>query len=197
MAEREGRDSSKYLSNYVFVGGPGTGKTVRVGQGGVGQTVANTTAGSSIAVMSCPPRPTAQQTTPPTCSWQTVARIMAKVLNQVGVLASDVTVEVSANDLQAGYIGQTKDKLNDVFRQAQGGVLFIDEAYSLGRGSFGKEAEEQLTQLCTSPDHLNKTVVILAGYREKMDKMLATTNPGIRSRFTARLEFADWSPADW
>ena len=84
VAEREGRDTKKYLSNYVFVGGPGTGKT-------------------------------------------TVARVMARVLHDIGVLASDVSVECSANDLQAGYVGQTKDKINDVFRQAQGGVLFIDE----------------------------------------------------------------------
>ena len=126
----------------------------------------------------------------------TVARVMAKLLHGIGVLASDVSVEVSANDLQAGYVGQTKDKLNDVFRQAQGGVLFVDEAYSLGRGAFGREAEEQLIALCTSEEHLHKTVVILAGYEAEMDKMMSSTNPGLRSRFTNRLEFKNWGPDD-
>ena len=71
--------------------------------------------------------------------------------------------QVSAHDLQASYVGQTKDRLNDLFKKAQGGVLFIDEAYSLGRGHFAREAQEQLIALCTSEDHLHKTVVILAG----------------------------------
>jgi len=94
----------------------------------------------------------------------TVARAMARMLYALGVLASDSCVEVSAGDLQGSYLGQTKDKVNDVFRKAQGGVLFIDEAYALGGQSlYQTEAVEQMIALCTAKEHLHKTVVILAG----------------------------------
>ena len=126
----------------------------------------------------------------------TVARLMARMLYSIGVLSSDSVVECSALDLQGSYVGQTKDKLNDIFKKATGGVLFIDEAYSLGDGHFATEAQEQLIALCTSEAHLHKTVVILAGYTRQMDNMLTRTNPGLQSRFTERLEFSSWTPQD-
>lgn len=98
---------------------------------------------------------------------------MARMLYALGVLASDSCVEVTAGDLQGSYLGQTKDKVNDVFRRATGGVLFIDEAYALaGQSMYQTEAVEQMIALCTSKEHLHKTVVIIAGYTKKMDRMI-------------------------
>jgi SpoVK/Ycf46/Vps4 family AAA+-type ATPase len=101
----------------------------------------------------------------------------------VRVGAAAACFQVGAGDLQGSYLGQTKDKVNDVFRKAQGGVLFIDEAYALaGQSLYSTEAVEQIVALTTAKEHLHKTVVILAGYTKKMDKMLRETNPGLASR---------------
>jgi hypothetical protein len=70
---------------------------------------------------------------------------------------------VSGLDMQGSYVGQTKDRVNELMAEAQGGVLFIDEAYTLGHGWYASEAVDQLVALMTSEEHLNKTVVILAG----------------------------------
>ena len=76
---------------------------------------------------------------------------MARMLFALGVLSADTCLEVTAGDLQGSYLGQTKDKVNDVFRKAQGGVLFIDEAYALTSHSlYSTEATEQLIALCTA-----------------------------------------------
>eukprot|EP00966_Prymnesium_polylepis_P042174 979636-Prymnesium_polylepis.1 len=81
--------------------------------------------------------------------------------------------------------------------EAQGGALFIDEAYTLGQGTiYAQEAIDQLVALMTEPEHLHKTVIILAGYKEPMERMLAAANEGVRSRFTGRIEFPDWDAAD-
>eukprot|EP00966_Prymnesium_polylepis_P245262 5673638-Prymnesium_polylepis.1 len=127
----------------------------------------------------------------------TVARAMAQILNELGVLGTSKIVTCSGLDLQGSYVGQTKDKVNEMMADAQGGVLFIDEAYTLGQGTvFAQEAIDQLVAQMTEPEHLHITVVILAGYKEPMERMLAAANEGVRSRFTGRIEFPDWDAAD-
>jgi AAA+ superfamily predicted ATPase len=130
----------------------------------------------------------------------TVARAMAQILKELGVLVTDNIVTCSVLDLQGSYVGQTKDKVNEMMEQAQGGVLFIDEAYTLGggtgRGTFSQEAADQLVKLMTDPEHLKKTVVILAGYKKPMERMIEHADEGLRSRFEGRIEFPDWSTDD-
>lgn len=76
---------------------------------------------------------------------------MARMLFALGLLSADVCLEVSAGDLLGSFLGQTKDKVNEAFRKAQGGVLFIDEAYALGsQNLYATEATEQLIALCTA-----------------------------------------------
>ena len=76
--------------------------------------------------------------------------------------------------------------------RARGGVLFIDEAYELGVGSYGREAQTKLLELLTADEYKTSTVVIMAGYEEDINEMLAR-NPGLKSRFTETLKFPDWS----
>jgi SpoVK/Ycf46/Vps4 family AAA+-type ATPase len=125
---------------------------------------------------------------------------MAQILSELGVLETDKIVTCSALDLQGSYVGQTKDKVNEKMVEAQGGVLFIDEAYTLGggtgSGAFSQEAVDQLVKLMTDPEHLKKTVVILASYKKPMERMIEHANEGLRSRFEGRIEFPDWSADD-
>jgi SpoVK/Ycf46/Vps4 family AAA+-type ATPase len=133
----------------------------------------------------------------------TVARVMANLLNNMGLLARDHVVVRSALELQGDYVGQTKTKVTEAMTEAQGGVLFIDEAYGLfgggrngGSSIFAKEAVDQLVALMTAPEHLHNTVVILAGYPGQMQQMLTSSNDGLLSRCTGRLDFPDWDAMD-
>lgn len=126
----------------------------------------------------------------------TVARIMAKLLHRLGLLGRDHVVIRSGLDLQGSYLGHTKDKVNEAMAEAQGGVLFIDEAYSLGGGYYSKEAVDQLVKLMTDPEHLHRTVVILAGYEREMQAMLSSANEGLSSRITGRMVFPAWDAQD-
>ena len=128
----------------------------------------------------------------------TVARIFAKILYGYGILQSDKLTETDRSGLVAGYLGQTAIKTDEVVQNALDGVLFIDEAYSLGSGdsdrdSFGNEAIDTL--LKRMEDHRNRLVVIVAGYTAPMAKFLKS-NPGLSSRFTRFLEFEDYSAAE-
>ena len=130
----------------------------------------------------------------------TVARKMANFLHNLGLLGRNNVVIRSGLELQGSYLGQTKDKVIEAMTEAQGGVLFIDEAYSLGSqdsgGSrFAQEAVDQLVASMTEPEHFNRTVVILAGYPGKMDAMLQA-NQGLSSRFRGRMNFPDWDADD-
>ncbi|KAG9396949.1 CbxX/CfqX [Carpediemonas membranifera] len=125
----------------------------------------------------------------------TIARCMAKILYRLGVLATDTCKEVVARDMMAGYVGQTPGRVKELMDEAVGGVFFVDEAYGLGEGMFGKEAIETMLSEMTSDKHKGKTVVVLAGYRADLDRMM-DVNAGVRSRFTEPIDFPDWSAAD-
>lgn len=123
----------------------------------------------------------------------TVARILGKILRETGVLQKGHLVEVERADLVGEYIGHTAQKTREQLRRAAGGILFIDEAYSLARGGekdFGKEAIDCLVK--AMEDHKDNLVLILAGYRGEMEWFLRT-NPGLRSRFPIHMDFPDYS----
>ncbi len=126
----------------------------------------------------------------------TVARIIAKIYKELNILSNGHLVEVSAGDLVAGYVGQTAIKTKEVINKAIGGVLFIDEAYTLvddnGQG-YGQEAID--TILKEMEDHRNDLVVIVAGYDELMDNFIAS-NPGLKSRFNRYIHFEDYTPQE-
>jgi stage V sporulation protein K len=123
----------------------------------------------------------------------TVARIIAKLFQRMGVLTKGHLIEVERADLVGEYIGHTAQKTRDLVKKALGGILFIDEAYSLARGGekdFGKEAIDCLVK--SMEDFKNQFVLILAGYSDEIDFFLQT-NPGLPSRFPIQVEFPDYS----
>ncbi len=124
----------------------------------------------------------------------TVARIVGRVYKQIGLLSKGHFVEVSRTDLIAGYQGQTALKVKKVIEKAKGGVLFIDEAYSITENehtdSYGRECLTELTKALE--DYRDDLVVIVAGYTEPMEKFFEA-NPGLKSRFNTFVEFDDYS----
>ncbi len=122
----------------------------------------------------------------------TVARIIARIYKQIGVLSKGQLVEVDRSGLVAGYVGQTAIKTQEQIAKAKGGVLFIDEAYSLAQkdDAFGQEAID--TILKAMEDNRDDFVVIVAGYTEPMKKFI-NSNPGLKSRFNKYIEFPDYS----
>ena len=126
----------------------------------------------------------------------TIARIIGRLYGSIGLVSKGHVVEVSRADLVAGYVGQTALKVQAAVERAVGGVLFIDEAYSLsmeGSGEFGAEAVAQLVKMME--DHRDDLAVIAAGYPDEM-KQFIDSNPGLRSRFTHYIDFPDYSPAE-
>lgn len=124
----------------------------------------------------------------------TVARILAQIYKALGVLERGNLVECDRQQLVGGYIGQTAIKTAEVIEKAMGGVLFIDEAYSLtegGNSDYGKEAIEII--LKRMEDHRGDFVVIAAGYTQNMENFLES-NPGLKSRFDRVFEFEDFKP---
>lgn len=122
----------------------------------------------------------------------TVARLVGKLYYHMGILPEGQLVETDRSALVAGYLGQTAIKTQKVIQQAMGGVLFIDEAYSLAgdtEDSYGKEAIE--TILKAMEDHRDELVVIVAGYTDLMHKFIES-NPGLSSRFSKYFEFPDY-----
>lgn len=123
----------------------------------------------------------------------TVARLFGRLFFSLQVLPRGHLVEVERADLVGEYIGHTAQKTRDKVHKAMGGILFLDEAYSLARGGekdFGKEAVDTLVK--AMEDHKNEFVLILAGYTNPMDEFLRL-NPGLKSRFPIQLCFPDYT----
>ncbi len=122
----------------------------------------------------------------------TVARIIAKIYKQIGVLSKGQLIEVDRSSLVAGYVGQTAIKTMEKIKEAKGGVLFIDEAYSLNKGEndYGQESID--TILKAMEDYRDDFVVIVAGYRDLMEKFI-NSNPGLKSRFNKYIQFDDYN----
>ena len=123
----------------------------------------------------------------------TVARLLSKIYKKLGVLEKGQLVEVDRSGLVAGYVGQTAIKTQEKINEAMGGVLFIDEAYTLAKGEndFGQESIDTL--LKAMEDQREDFVVIVAGYSEPMNRFLES-NPGLKSRFNKSIIFEDYSP---
>ncbi len=120
----------------------------------------------------------------------TVARLVGGIYHALGLLEQGQLVEVDRSELVAGYVGQTAMKTAEVCASAMGGVLFIDEAYTLAADQYGQEAVDTLVK--EMEDHRNELVVIVAGYPAPMERFI-DTNPGLASRFRTTIEFADYT----
>ena len=128
---------------------------------------------------------------------KTVARLLAQIYHELGVLSKGQLIEVDRSGLVGGYVGQTAIKTQGVIQQALGGVLFIDEAYTLARGNdsndYGQEAID--TILKAMEDHRDDLVVIVAGYPDLMERFV-NSNPGLKSRFNKYIYFEDYTPEE-
>lgn len=126
----------------------------------------------------------------------TVARLLAQIYRTLGVVARGHLVETDRAGLVAGYVGQTAPMVTAKFDEADEGMLFIDEAYTLSRGNetdFGREAIDQIVKLME--DRRDSVVLVVAGYPAEMEGFLST-NPGLRSRFPTIIDFPDYSTDD-
>jgi len=127
----------------------------------------------------------------------TVARLLSEIYREIGVLSKGHLVEVDRSRLVAKYVGQTAPQVMEVVREAMGGVLFIDEAYSLvsrrSENDFGYEAVDTL--LKAMEDYRDDLIVIVAGYPDKMEEFL-DSNPGLQSRFNKYIHFEDYTPEE-
>ncbi|WP_335871757.1 stage V sporulation protein K [Bacillus sp. 2205SS5-2] len=123
----------------------------------------------------------------------TVARLIGKLFLKMNVLSKGHLIEAERADLVGEYIGHTAQKTRDLVKKSMGGILFVDEAYSLGRGGekdFGKEAIDTLVKHMEDKQH--DFILILAGYSREMDQFL-TLNPGLQSRFPLVFHFPDYT----
>ena len=122
----------------------------------------------------------------------TIARLLSKIYKELGILEKGQLVEVDRGGIVAGYVGQTALKTKEKIDEAMGGILFIDEAYTLAKGEndFGQEAIDIL--LKAMEDHRDEFIVIVAGYDEPMETFLQS-NPGLKSRFNEYIHFDDYS----
>jgi SpoVK/Ycf46/Vps4 family AAA+-type ATPase len=123
----------------------------------------------------------------------TVARLLSKIYAKLGFLSKGHMIETDRSGMVAGFVGQTALKTREVCEKAIGGVLFIDEAYTLAgkENDYGQEAVDTLLKIME--DNRDNLVVVVAGYPDKMGELL-NSNPGIRSRFTRFMNFADYTP---
>jgi SpoVK/Ycf46/Vps4 family AAA+-type ATPase len=135
---------------------------------------------------------------PPGTGKTEIAKIMGKIYSKIGLLNKGTFKKVTRSDLIAGYLGQTALKTKDVINEALGGVLFIDEAYSLGnsekRDSFSKERIDTLCEALS--DNKENLMVIIAGYEDELKECFFNYNQGLESRFTWRFKTDDYSYED-
>jgi len=127
----------------------------------------------------------------------TVARIIGDIYRELGLLRSGHFTEIDGRGLIAEYLGQTAAKTEKVISEAMDGVLFIDEAYALVPGDSSNDygAEAIATLIKMMEDHRDRLIVILAGYENGMERLLAS-NPGLKSRFKTKIDFPDYEPAE-
>ena len=127
----------------------------------------------------------------------TVARILANIYFRLGILSKGHFLEVDRSKLVSQYVGGTAIKVKEVVNKALGGILFIDEAYTLtnsgSSNDFGPEAIDTLLKLME--DHREDFIVIVAGYSDLMEQFL-NSNPGLRSRFNKFIHFEDYNPEE-
>lgn len=126
----------------------------------------------------------------------TVARLLAKIYKKLGVLSKGQFIEVERSDLIGEYVGHTERKTQEAIKSAMGGILFIDEAYTLTQSKgedFGLQAVAAI--LKAMEDHRDDFIVIVAGYQEPMEKFISS-NLGLRSRFNKYIKFEDYSPSE-
>lgn len=133
----------------------------------------------------------------PGCNKTTLARLYAKVLQIEGIVKRDSYAELTRGDLCGRYQGETSQKVIKVFNKYAGGVIFIDEAYSLddAGGDVTTYGEEAINQIIVELENRADTVVIFAGYPEKMEQFLES-NPGLRSRIPYRVDFKDYTAVE-
>ena len=137
---------------------------------------------------------------PPGTGKTEIAKIIGKMYSKIGVLEKNVFKKVSRNDLVAGYLGQTAIKTKAVINECLGGVLFIDEAYSLapnGTNDLDTYSKECIDILCESlSDHKHDLMVIIAGYEDELNKTFFSANIGLNSRFIWRFKIDDYSATE-
>ena len=133
---------------------------------------------------------------PPGSGKTEVAKIIGRIFSNLGILNKKIFKKVSRNDLVAGYLGQTAIKTKDMIKASLGGVLFIDEAYSLGntekRDSFAKECVDTLCEALS--EHKHNWMVIIAGYEKELNNCFFSLNEGLNSRFTWRFKLDAYKP---
>lgn len=126
----------------------------------------------------------------------TVARILGRLFNDIGILTKGHLIEVERADLVGEYIGHTAQKTKEMLKKSMGGIMFVDEAYTLAQGGekdFGKEAIA--TMVKAMEDYRDNLIIILAGYCNEMDRFMKS-NPGLRSRFPLHINFQDYDGDD-
>jgi len=135
---------------------------------------------------------------PPGSGKTEVAKIIGRIFSNLGILTKKTFKKVSRNDLVAGYLGQTAIKTKDMIKASLGGVLFIDEAYSLGnsekRDSFAKECVDTLCEALS--EHKHNWMVIIAGYEKELNDCFFSLNEGLNSRFTWRFKLDAYKPSE-
>ena len=135
---------------------------------------------------------------PPGSGKTEVAKIIGRIFSNLGILTKGTFKKVSRNDLVAGYLGQTAIKTKEIIKASIGGVLFIDEAYSLGnsekRDSFAKECVDTLCEALS--EHKHNWMVIIAGYEKELNDCFFSLNEGLNSRFTWRFKLDSYKPGE-